>query len=117
MEGKFVGFQILERDAERGQIFPYPASPEAVATQLRAMGYVVCGPNTKWKVEKTPYIKAAMEDLEDKNIVIGADVQPDEEKNWSPIPVVDEREPEDKKFKRAAVQAFAGLISPAKAGE
>lgn len=40
MEGKFVGFQILERDGN-GDIYPYPVTAEDVATQLREMGYVV----------------------------------------------------------------------------
>lgn len=44
MAGKFVGFQILEKDAERGEVYPYPASAEDVAAQLRKMGYVVKGP-------------------------------------------------------------------------
>lgn len=51
MEGKFVGFQILERDAERGQIYPYPATAEDVATQLRTMGYVVSShPVSPWPI-------------------------------------------------------------------
>lgn len=47
---------------------------------------------------------------------MGYVVPPGEEKNWSPIPVAEESDSDDKKFKKAAVSAFAGLINNPKAG-
>lgn len=62
MKGKFVGFQILEKDAERGQIFPYPATAEDVAVQLREMGYIAFKPQ-KWIAQPTLNLREIMDKL------------------------------------------------------
>ena len=43
MADKFKGFWMMEA-GERDERYLHPATPEDVATQLRAMGYSVFGP-------------------------------------------------------------------------
>ena len=86
MAGKFVAFQMLVKDDERGENFIHPASAEDVATQLRKMGWTVRPPGCiesciagakqaaeivslarstrpgPWKVEKLPYLLKALEE-------------------------------------------------------